>query len=236
LRVLRGSSRSLISCCKAYSVQIHTVLVTGSSPVAPTIFLKALPGICRKAPSTNLPQHCTISLPDPFPKECALPPPWFLRFEVVPDLSSFRGRVTREPPGRGLLSRPSDHWNLFASTGLYAPATMFPSLITGCDLNRGLVSRGHDDSAHAGLGTNLSIADFHVSLCQVERALLLARTGERAHPSFLELTVRTGASRQGFLPSQNRTSIPCLKPSRPSQKLELVFAASPETIRREPQE
>src|SRR6516162_1704059 len=53
--VFLGSSRSLISCCKVYSVQIHTVVVTGSSPVAPTIFLKALPGICRKARFTNLP-------------------------------------------------------------------------------------------------------------------------------------------------------------------------------------
>jgi len=44
--VFLGSSRGLASRCKVYSVQIHTVVVTGSSPVAPTIFLKALPGIC----------------------------------------------------------------------------------------------------------------------------------------------------------------------------------------------
>jgi len=36
---------------------------------------------------------------------------------------------------------------------------MIPSLITGCDLNRGLSSRDHDEFAHAGLA-NLSIADF----------------------------------------------------------------------------
>ena len=35
--VFLGSSRSLLSCCKGCSVQIHTVVVTGSSPVAPTI-------------------------------------------------------------------------------------------------------------------------------------------------------------------------------------------------------
>jgi hypothetical protein len=32
-----GSSRSLVSRCKAYSGQIHTVDVTGSNPVAPNI-------------------------------------------------------------------------------------------------------------------------------------------------------------------------------------------------------
>jgi hypothetical protein len=35
--VFLGSSRSLVSRCKAYSGQIHTVVVTGSNPVAPTI-------------------------------------------------------------------------------------------------------------------------------------------------------------------------------------------------------
>jgi hypothetical protein len=39
-----------------------------------------------------------------------------------------------------------------------------------------------------------------------------------------------------FLLSQNRTSICCLGPQGPSQKIELVFSASPETIRREPPE
>ena len=38
--------------------------------------------------------------------------------------------------------------------------------------------------------------------------------GRARTPASLELTVRMGASRQGFLPSQNRTSIPCLKPLR----------------------
>jgi hypothetical protein len=44
------------------------------------------------------------------------------------------------------------------------------------------------------------------------------------------------ASRQWFLPSQNRTSINCLRPCGPSQKIEFVFAASPETNRGEPRE
>jgi len=37
-------------------------------------------------------------------------------------------------------------------SGDYARGTIFPGLITGCDLNRRLVSRGHPDFAHAGLG------------------------------------------------------------------------------------
>ena len=36
--------------------------------------------------------------------------------------------------------------------GEYVRGTMFPSLITGCDLDRGLASRRHDDFAYAGLG------------------------------------------------------------------------------------
>jgi hypothetical protein len=34
--VFLGSSRGLVSRCNIYSVQIHTVEVTGSNPVAPT--------------------------------------------------------------------------------------------------------------------------------------------------------------------------------------------------------
>jgi hypothetical protein len=40
--VFLGSSRSLVSRCKAYSGQIHTVEVTGSNPVAPTITIRSL--------------------------------------------------------------------------------------------------------------------------------------------------------------------------------------------------
>jgi hypothetical protein len=60
--VFLGSSRSLISCFKAFSVQIHTVVVTGSSPVAPTIFSmpywesaeKPAPQIFHKAASISV--------------------------------------------------------------------------------------------------------------------------------------------------------------------------------------
>ena len=51
-----------------------------------------------------------------------------------------------------------------------------------------------------------------------------------------ELAARTCASRRGSCLSQNRTSIRCLRPCGPSQKIEFVFSASPETIRREPLE
>src|ERR1700751_2076530 len=51
-----------------------------------------------------------------------------------------------------------------------------------------------------------------------------------------EPAARILASWPWFLRSQNRTSICCLGPCWPSQMIEFVFAASPETIRREPQE
>jgi hypothetical protein len=57
-------------------------------------------------------------------------------------------------------------------------------------------------------------ADVHVSLCQVERAPFLARSRERAMRSFYNSQFAMSASRQRFLRSQNRTSIPCLKPLR----------------------
>ena len=80
-----GSSRSLLSGCKAYSVQIHTVVVTGSSPVAPTIFLKALTGSLPKAWATNLPQALHhLRGQTPFPEGVRFAPSRF-RFEVVPD-------------------------------------------------------------------------------------------------------------------------------------------------------
>jgi hypothetical protein len=35
-----------------------------------------------------------------------------------------------------VLSRPSDHWNLFASTGLYTLMTMFPNSQQGVSRSR----------------------------------------------------------------------------------------------------
>jgi hypothetical protein len=51
-----------------------------------------------------------------------------------------------------------------------------------------------------------------------------------------ESAARTCASRRWFLLSQKRISIRCLRSEGPSQKIESVFSASPETIRREPRE
>ena len=64
-----------------------------------------------------------------------------------------------------------------------------------------------------------------------------ARSRERAVRDARFRRARCGASRL-VVPAlkQNRTSICCLGPQGPSQKIELVFSASPETIRREPPE
>src|SRR5437667_167108 len=67
--------------------------------------------------------------------------------------------------------------------------------------------------------------------------LLTLASEERAQPHQPASAARSCASRRWFLPSQNRTSIRCLGPRKgPSQKIESVFSASPETIRREPLE
>ena len=64
-----------------------------------------------------------------------------------------------------------------------------------------------------------------------------ARSRERAVRDIRFHRARCGASRL-VVPAlkQNRTSICCLGPQEPSQKIEFVFSASPETIRREPRE
>ena len=85
---------------------------------------------------------------------------------------------------------------------------------------------------------NVRVADFHVSQLSRENRILPTRaTEERAKANIL----RTHSSQRaplggGSCRSQNRTSICCLRPGGPSQKIEFVFAASPETIRREPRE
>jgi hypothetical protein len=78
------------------------------------------------------------------------------------------------------------------------------------------------------------LSDIHVSLCQVKNALLpgalpRARTNVGNHLSSDCLSAWS-------LPAQNQTSIRCLGSQGPSQKIEFVFSASPETVRGEPQE
>src|ERR1039458_6200604 len=63
-----------------------------------------------------------------------------------------------------------------------------------------------------------------------------ARSGERAERDVRCRRAHACLSADGSCSSQNRTSICCLELLEPSQKIELVFSASPETIRREPRE
>src|SRR5215472_17501790 len=79
------------------------------------------------------------------------------------------------------------------------------------------------------------VADFHVSLCQGEGAVLLARSGERALQPLQNSQSRTMPL--GKVPAFAEPDIHSLSQAHgPSQKIEFVFAASPETIRREPRE
>jgi hypothetical protein len=60
----------------------------------------------------------------------------------------------------------------------------------------------------------------------------LARS-ESAHCMDQDPSLRMSASRLVVPASlQDRTSICCLRPEEPSQRIEFVFSASPETIRR----
>jgi hypothetical protein len=51
--VFLGSSRGLVSCCNTFSCQIHTVEVTGSNPVAPTMRFLAFKENPENGPSKN---------------------------------------------------------------------------------------------------------------------------------------------------------------------------------------
>jgi hypothetical protein len=59
--------------------------------------------------------------------------------------------------------------------------------------------------------THGSVADFHASLCHEGTRTSPSALGRARIRAFSELTVAHRASRQGFLPSQNRTSIHCLR-------------------------
>src|SRR5262249_59814371 len=87
-------------------------------------------------------------------------------------------------------------------------------------------------------GNSVRNADIHVSqLSREKRMLPTGATEERARTSIFRTAARK-VCLSAMVPtvSQNRTSICCLRPGGPSQKIEFVFAASPETIRREPRE
>ena len=80
------------------------------------------------------------------------------------------------------------------------------------------------------------LADIHVVICQVKARVSRARSGERANQLFqvLRATVCLSAS----VPALGRTRHPFAVSGLegPSPKIEFVFSASPETIRREPRE
>ena len=80
-------------------------------------------------------------------------------------------------------------------------------------------------------------ADIHVVICQVKARVSRARSGERANQQFQDVlgaTVCLSAS----VPALGRTRHPFAVSGseEPSPKIECVFSASPETIRREPRE
>ena len=81
---------------------------------------------------------------------------------------------------------------------------------------------------------NFRFADFYVSLMSREKTTLLTRAGRSAP----DVPIRTPPfaawplGRDSYS-SQNQTSIRCLGPLGPSQKIKCVFTASPETTQRE---
>jgi hypothetical protein len=84
---------------------------------------------------------------------------------------------------------------------------------------------------------NFRVADLHVVICQVKARVSRARSGERANQQFQDVlgaTVCLSAS----VPALGRTRHPFAVSGLegPSPKIEFVFSASPETIRREPRE
>jgi hypothetical protein len=81
------------------------------------------------------------------------------------------------------------------------------------------------------------ITGIHVSLCQQKSTSFLYALWRARCWSDQELPLRTFASRL-MVPALCRTGHPfAASGSRePSQKIECVFSASPETIRREPRE
>jgi hypothetical protein len=85
--------------------------------------------------------------------------------------------------------------------------------------------------------SKVRLADIHVVICQVKARVSRARSGERANQQFQDVlgaTVCLSAS----VPALGRTRHPFAVSGseEPSPKIEFVFSASPETIRREPRE
>ncbi len=100
--------------------------------------------------------------------------------------------------------------------------------------------KGHDERRSAAPLTPLPTQKVKLCLDTADvvrdvksRHRCPGRARENVQSPMSGFAVRTSASRLGgSCSSQNRTSICCLGPRGPSQKIELVFSASPETIRR----
>jgi hypothetical protein len=84
---------------------------------------------------------------------------------------------------------------------------------------------------------NFLFADIHVVICQVKARVSRARSGERANQQFQDV-LRATVCLSASVPALGRTRHPFAVSGseEPSPKIEFVFSASPETIRREPRE
>jgi hypothetical protein len=85
--------------------------------------------------------------------------------------------------------------------------------------------------------SKVRFADIHVVICQVKARVSRARSGERANQLFQDV-LRATVCLSASVPALGRTRHPFAVSGseEPSQKIEFVFSASPETIRREPRE
>ena len=83
----------------------------------------------------------------------------------------------------------------------------------------------------------MRIADIHVVICQVKARVSRARSGERANQQIQDV-LRATVCLSASVPALGRTRHPFAVSGseEPSPKIECVFSASPETIRREPRE
>src|ERR1700732_547411 len=87
------------------------------------------------------------------------------------------------------------------------------------------------------LESKVRFADIHVVICQVKARVSRARWGERANQQF-QVVLRATVCLSASVPALGRTRHPFAVSGLegPCQKIEFVFSASPETIRREPRE
>jgi hypothetical protein len=104
-----------------------------------------------------------------------------------------------------------------------------PSPVT-CGAEREWTTRNSEIAA------SLRVADVHVSLCQ-EKTQFSRRALQRSAQNAYARTRSSHVCLSAMIPAFAEPDIHSLSQAlRPSQKIECVFSASPETIRREPLE